>query len=230
MFFHSKCPRSPNAAEISRSLPRILSGSMGTSGATRIRKYPESVPKPINYWLHIAGREMFANSKMPSNGRFPWERPPTFCRKTSRKRSDRLRIWPILAKVYMSGNSPGFRNRSSRECSAKPAATARKPRGGSVGIRIHSAADARNSGWNEFELRICDSTVELRKATRDIDYPNSLPQTCPNMSMFIVRPSQRGGQSNRNVAVLLIPGILTPAFACQNFGFDKDSGPLPLYD
>src|SRR5205823_3530634 len=151
MSFHSKCPRSPNAEKISRSLPRILSGSIATSGAPRTRKFQESVPKPINCWLHMPGREMSGNSKMPSNGRFRWERPPTFCPKTCQKRSERLRIWRILAKVYMSGNLPRFRNRSSREYSAKPAAIVRKPPGGSVGIRIHSAADARNSTWNEFQ-------------------------------------------------------------------------------
>src|SRR5439155_12835620 len=134
-----------------RNWPRILSGSIGTSGAPRTRKFQESVPKPINCWLHMPGREMSGNSKMPSNGRFRWERPPTFCPKTCQKRSERLRIWRILAKVYMSGNLPRFRNRSSREYSAKRAAIVRKPPGASVGIRIHSAVDARNSTWNEFQ-------------------------------------------------------------------------------
>src|SRR5438309_8100243 len=151
MSFHSKCPDSPNAEKIFRNWPRILSGSIGTSGAPRTRKYPESVPKPINCWRHMAGREMFGNSKMPSNGRFRWEQPPTFCPKTCQKRSERLRICRTRARVYMNGNLPRFRNRCSRESSAKPAAIVRKPPGGSVGIRIHSAADARNSTWNEFQ-------------------------------------------------------------------------------
>src|SRR2546425_6183219 len=42
MFFRSKCPRSPNAAKTFRSLPRTLLRSIGTSGAPRTRKYPES--------------------------------------------------------------------------------------------------------------------------------------------------------------------------------------------
>src|SRR5207244_10681514 len=69
MFFRSQYPRSPNAAKTFRSLPRTLLRSIGTSGAPRTRKYPESAPKPINCWRHTAGREMFGNSKMPSNGR-----------------------------------------------------------------------------------------------------------------------------------------------------------------
>ena len=128
--------------------------SIGTSGARRTRKFQESVPKPINCWLHMAGREMFGNWKMPSNGRFLWAPPPTFSQKTCRKKSDRLRMRRLPAKVYMSGNLPPFRNRSSRECSAKPAAIVPKPPGGSVGIRIHSAADAPNSAWNEFEMQL----------------------------------------------------------------------------
>src|SRR5206468_750349 len=166
MFFRSKCPRSPNAAKTFRSLPRTLLRSIGTSGAPRTRKYPESAPKPINCWRHMAGREMFGNSKMPSNGRSLWELPPTFCRKTCRKRSDRLRIRRFPAKVYMSGNLLPFRNRSSRECSAKPAAIVRKPHGGSAGIRIHSAADARNSAWNEFQaLNESGCTPEFLNST-----------------------------------------------------------------
>src|SRR5213594_2224548 len=140
--------------------------SIGTSGARRTRKFQESVPKPINCWLHMAGREMFGNSKMPSNGRFLWAPPPTFSQKTCRKRSDRLRMRRFPAKVYMSVNLPPFRNRSSRECSAKPAAIVPKPPGGSVGIRIHSAADAPNSAWNEFEMQLfCRSNQMKRKNT-----------------------------------------------------------------
>src|SRR5437667_10772016 len=168
MSFHSKCPRSPNAAKIFRCLPRILLRSIGTSGARRTRKFQESVPKPINCWLHMAGREMFGNWKMPSNGRFLWAPPPTFSQKTCRKKSDRLRMRRFPAKVYMSGNLPPFRNRSSRECSAKPAAIVPKPPGGSVGIRIHSAADAPNSAWNEFEMQLYKwemTDCEPREAT-----------------------------------------------------------------
>jgi len=96
----------------------------------------------------MAGREMFGNSKMPSNMRFRWELPPTFCRKTCRKRSDRLRIRRIPAKVYMSGNFDGFQKslfeRLLRETRGNRAEGARR----FGGIRIHFAADLRNSAWN----------------------------------------------------------------------------------
>ena len=58
-----------------------------------------------------------------------------------RRRSDRLRMWRILAKVYMSGNLPRFRNHSSRDYSAKPGAIARKPPGGSSGCLLSSRLD-----------------------------------------------------------------------------------------
>lgn len=59
-----------------------------------------------------------------------------------------LSDWGDPDSLY-DGNLPRFRNRSSRECSAKPAAIGQRPPGASAGIRIRSAVDVPNSAWNE---------------------------------------------------------------------------------